>query len=214
MGKLFAAPSPSGFAFFPEQQPQFAPWPSRDSRGSWDARSTRRAEFALEAVGRALLAVNKAGDILWATTKAEAELSLACKDYGEAAKLPPEVAGWVRQLAGSPPVTAGAAMIAEASALKFTWLGAAGTDEHLLVLRSARAGDEKTLLKERHALTLREAEVLLWLAKGKSNRDIGEILELSPRTINKHLEQIYAKLGVENRTAAAAMALTSLSEAR
>ena len=56
----------------------------------------------------------------------------------------------------------------------------------------------------------RESEVLLWIARGKSNRDVAEILSLSPRTVNKHLEQIYAKLGVENRTAAAALAMRTL----
>jgi DNA-binding CsgD family transcriptional regulator len=55
-----------------------------------------------------------------------------------------------------------------------------------------------------------EAEVLLWIARGKSNRDIAEILELSPRTVNKHLEQIYAKLGVENRASAAALAVRTI----
>jgi DNA-binding CsgD family transcriptional regulator len=42
-------------------------------------------------------------------------------------------------------------------------------------------------LRARFGLTARESEVLLWVARGKSNRDIGEILELSPRTVNKHL---------------------------
>ncbi|MFN3986632.1 MAG: DNA-binding response regulator [Rhodocyclaceae bacterium] len=51
-------------------------------------------------------------------------------------------------------------------------------------------------------LTVRELDVLEWVAKGKTNRDIGEILGMSPRTVNKHLEHIYEKLGVENRTAA------------
>ncbi len=52
-------------------------------------------------------------------------------------------------------------------------------------------------------LTQREAEVILWVVKGKTNRDIGLILSMSPRTVNKHLEHIYIKLGVETRTAAA-----------
>jgi DNA-binding NarL/FixJ family response regulator len=54
-------------------------------------------------------------------------------------------------------------------------------------------------------LTPRETEVLAWLSKGKTNRDIGQILGLSPRTVNKHLEHIFQKLGVETRTAAAAL---------
>lgn len=56
------------------------------------------------------------------------------------------------------------------------------------------------------SLTAREAEVLLWVARGKTNRDIAEILGMSPRTVNKHLEHVFEKLGVETRTAAAAAA--------
>jgi len=52
------------------------------------------------------------------------------------------------------------------------------------------------------ALTARERQVLQWVAAGKTNRDIGAILGARPRTIEKHLERIYEKLGVENRTAA------------
>jgi DNA-binding CsgD family transcriptional regulator len=51
-------------------------------------------------------------------------------------------------------------------------------------------------------LTAREREVLHWLAGGKTDRDIGEILGISPRTVHKHLQRIYEKLGVETRTAA------------
>ena len=56
-----------------------------------------------------------------------------------------------------------------------------------------------------------EAEVLLGISRGKPNRDIGEILNISPRTVNKHLEQIFVKLGVENRAAAAAAAVRTLT---
>jgi len=56
-------------------------------------------------------------------------------------------------------------------------------------------------------LTLREAEVLYWVVKGKTNRDIGDILGSSPATVKKHLEHVYEKLGVETRTAAANLAM-------
>ena len=59
-------------------------------------------------------------------------------------------------------------------------------------------------------MTSREAEVLLWLSRGKSNRDIADILGLSPRTVNKHLEQMFEKLGVENRASATALAVRIL----
>jgi DNA-binding CsgD family transcriptional regulator len=60
-------------------------------------------------------------------------------------------------------------------------------------------------------LTSREREVLRWLARGKSNAEIGAILGISSATVGKHLEHIYPKLGVENRTAAASFA-TGLEE--
>ncbi len=52
--------------------------------------------------------------------------------------------------------------------------------------------------------------MLFWISNGKANRDIGDILGLSPRTVNKHLELVYQKLGVESRAAAAILALRAL----
>jgi DNA-binding CsgD family transcriptional regulator len=58
-------------------------------------------------------------------------------------------------------------------------------------------------------LTVREREVLRWLAAGKADRDIAALMDCSPRTVQKHLERIYVKLGVENRTAAVMRTLGS-----
>ena len=76
----------------------------------------------------------------------------------------------------------------------------------LLEQRSDSAGTPSRLAQA--ALTPREAEVLSWLAKGKTNRDIGDILGMSHRTVNKHLEHVFEKLGVETRAAAAALAIS------
>jgi DNA-binding NarL/FixJ family response regulator len=81
-----------------------------------------------------------------------------------------------------------------------------------LIRRATEAAPTANELRRDFKLTSREAEVLSWLSKGKTNRDIAQILGLSPRTIDKHLEQIYTKLGVENRTAAAAMAVKTSQE--
>lgn len=59
-------------------------------------------------------------------------------------------------------------------------------------------------------LTPREAEVLFWVAQGKSNPEIATILGIGLTTVKKHLEATFAKLGVENRTSAAALALERL----
>src|ERR1700710_3334434 len=56
-------------------------------------------------------------------------------------------------------------------------------------------------------LTEREAEVLFWLAQGKANSDLRILLNVQLTTVKKHLVKIFQKLGVENRTAAAAVAL-------
>jgi DNA-binding CsgD family transcriptional regulator len=55
-------------------------------------------------------------------------------------------------------------------------------------------------------LTKREAEVLLWVSQGKTNPEIATILEIKPKTITKHLERVFQKLGVETRTSAANVA--------
>jgi DNA-binding CsgD family transcriptional regulator len=66
-----------------------------------------------------------------------------------------------------------------------------------------RSADAFTSLR----LTPREAEVLFWISQGKSNHDIGVIVGAKTATIRKHVEHIFAKLNVENRTAAAVTAL-------
>jgi DNA-binding CsgD family transcriptional regulator len=76
-------------------------------------------------------------------------------------------------------------------------------DRRLVV---GRTGDA-LILEERVAevpLTAREREVLAWVARGKTNGEIAELLWLAPSTVRKHLENVYGKLGVSTRTAAAA----------
>jgi DNA-binding CsgD family transcriptional regulator len=58
-----------------------------------------------------------------------------------------------------------------------------------------------------YGLTYREEDVLYWVAQGKTNAETAMILHIAPGTVKIHLERIYEKLGVENRTAAAALAL-------
>ncbi len=83
-------------------------------------------------------------------------------------------------------------------------------NEFLLKIQSPNAQIDPAQLEQALHITHREAEVLLWIAHGKTNREIADILEMSPRTVNKHLEQIYPKIGIDNRTAAASIAIQSL----
>jgi DNA-binding CsgD family transcriptional regulator len=128
--------------------------------------------------------------------------------------LPPDVQRWLGERAGdaSPaPDTVELKSDQGRVRLRLSFVGQIGPDEILLRLMEGEVGTEAELLKRKLMLTQREAEVVLWIARGKANRDIAEILSLSPRTVNKHLEQIFSKLGVENRTAAAAIAVRALS---
>lgn len=163
-----------------------------------NARANLSAQAALDAAGRHLVALDADGRIVWATPQAARLIdSLGIANAIEAVAAdddgPLEVA-----TPDAPPV-----LLAP--------LGIAGPGERLYRLARSEAGDAD-LLRARFGLTGREAEVLLWIGRGKTNRDIGEILGLSPRTVNKHLEQIYSKLGVENRASAALKAAGALRE--
>jgi DNA-binding CsgD family transcriptional regulator len=80
--------------------------------------------------------------------------------------------------------------------------------ENLLLLEETPITEPAPVHMANYNLTPREADVLTWVAQGKTNRDVGDILGMSPRTVNKHLEHIYVKLGVETRSAAAAFLMS------
>lgn len=88
----------------------------------------------------------------------------------------------------------------------------AGAADWLIVMRETSEDAVVEAMSLSFKLTGREAEVLYWVVKGKINRDIGDILGASPATVKKHLERVYAKLGVETRTAAAGMAMNRIRQ--
>ena len=91
-------------------------------------------------------------------------------------------------------------------------LTVANTSEEQWVVVLREHSDEAQIesLGKVFQLTKRESEVLYWTVKGKTNKDVGEILGTSPRTINKHLEHVFQKLGVETRTAAASLVASKI----
>ncbi len=174
-----------------------------------NARMLAQAAHAIDAVSHAAVSLRGDGMPLWQTRQAGEWLAKYFP--GEAAppgELPAAVREWLRQaMATEAP--------AESSSLSVP------QDAHCLQLSLSRRGHELLLLLEErpaeaaaaldhYQLTPRETDVLCWVAKGKTNRDIGEILGMSPRTVNKHLEHIFVKLGVETRAAAAALAVGKL----
>src|SRR5262245_29000357 len=180
-----------------------------------NARMAHSARAALDVSGRVLLAASQCGRILWYTRQAGRLLGgVFGKTDVDGLVLPADVQTWLLQQAptgsasASPPIALGRGDAPKR--LQLQYIGQITADEILLRLVEADTDSDEFVLRRKLALTQREAEVLLWIARGKSNRDIGAILDLSPRTVNKHLEQIYNKLGVENRTSAAALAVRTI----
>jgi DNA-binding NarL/FixJ family response regulator len=175
-----------------------------------NARMTQSAQTALDVSGRFLMAVSNQGRIMWATPQAQKLLSDNLPTGpGDELVLPEPMLQWLGQAQNG---KAGAKTPAPAcfpnnDTLRLQYMGKLGPNEFLLRLaKDSGAGTPQEFSKDL-GLTSREGEVLSWLSKGKTNRDIAQILGLSPRTVDKHLEQIYSKLGVENRTAAVTIAV-------
>ena len=171
-----------------------------------NARTANSARAALDASGRHLMAVDAGGRVLWLTPQAEAAFN-AAGDRG-LLTLPAPIRDWLTACSAGDVTRrrAGATLaLPGATPVQMSYVGRIGADEFLLRLSLADVDELPAHLLKRFRLTGREREVLSWIVKGKSNRDVAEILQLSSRTIDKHLEKVYTKLGVENRTAATAL---------
>ena len=173
-----------------------------------NARRAESAQMALDVSGRHLLAVDPAGEVLWCTPQAAKLLGTATPGTeSQQHTLPADVRAWLSTLTKQGSSRPFSGPLGKTTSL-ISYVGTIGPDEILLRLELGQSDED--VLREKLSLTLREAEVLAWIARGKSSRDIGEILSLSPRTVDKHLEQIYAKLGVESRSAAATLAVRTI----
>lgn len=170
-----------------------------------NSRKTRSARVALDEVGQSALACDINGRIVWSTDYARALLVSAHSDgEGLSLQLPSTIKSW---LCNGPQRNDAIKLQGAEKTLHLKFLGRSSPGEYLLKLHDSNEEIARAALKQHFDLTQREVEVLLWLSRGKTNREIAQILSLSPRTINKHLEPVYRKLGVQNRTAAATICL-------
>ncbi|MDD2811367.1 response regulator transcription factor [Rhodoferax sp.] len=182
------------------------------------AREKRQARNALDAFGYASITVRVAdGRLMWQTPLAR---DLLQKYYGtDAPTTPIPVLQWLRRH-----VTLGVIGIEpprlslEQGSTRLTFrlhqqIGDAdGGGDWLIIMQEVSDQSVIEAIALSFKLTPKEAEVLYWVVKGKTNRDIGDILGSSPMTVKKHLERIFAKLGVENRTAAASMVMRCIRQ--
>lgn len=182
------------------------------------AREKRQARNALDAFGYASITVRVSdGKLMWQTPLAR-ELLLRYYET-EAPKTPEPVVQWLRrhvvELVAQiePPRLS---IERGPKRLSFRLHQKTGDSEGggdwLIIMQEASDHSVIEAMALNFKLTPREAEVLYWVVKGKINRDIGDILGSSPMTVKKHLERIFAKLGVETRTAAAGMAMSRIRQ--
>jgi DNA-binding response OmpR family regulator/DNA-binding CsgD family transcriptional regulator len=185
------------------------------------AREQRLARNALDAFGHASLVIRLVdGRILWQTALARQLLADADALAGvEVRRAPIALLAWLQREAtrllavqadpSQPPLPQAPSQDLEVGArrLRCTLQESTGEGEWLVVLREADDSGVVDALVLAFKLTRREAEVLVWLAKGKTNRDIGDILGSTAATVKKHLERVYEKLGVETRNAAVSVAI-------
>jgi len=188
------------------------------------AQQAGQARNALDAFGYASITVRLErqgqGKLTWQTPLAR-DLLLAY--YGTSAPQVPEpLLLWLRkQVLNIVPQVEPARLLIEMGKRRLSFRlhqrtddghdeAGAGAGDWLIVMRETSEDAIVEAMSLSFKLTAREAEVLYWVIKGKINRDIADILGASPATVKKHLERVYAKLGVETRTAAAGMAMNRI----
>jgi DNA-binding NarL/FixJ family response regulator len=165
-----------------------------------NARVARMAQEAVDIAGMGTVLLDYQGRVAWRSPQATQWLDEAfgADDGGKE-----RAAQWLLQVLRDGMAAAGSVRSGRLVARN---LGQGSLGETMLLLNLTPQDELAPQRLRDIALTPRETEVLSWLAKGKTNRDIADILGMSPRTVNKHLEHIFEKLGVETRSAATALA--------
>jgi DNA-binding CsgD family transcriptional regulator len=188
----------------------------RDGRAVALETRLRQALHALDHLGDrgpAVVLLTRGGRVRYATRGAVGLLRDFFGPRGDGGALPAPLGSWLAreraalaQAAGPPPTGPPLVREGPAGRLAATLVPGATRDEDALLLDLCGPPVSGAALA-RLGLSRREVEVLGWVTCGKTNREIAELLFVSPRTVQKHLEHVFAKLGVSRRAAAAARAL-------
>lgn len=166
-----------------------------------NAQQNKISKQALESTGQHLAAIDQTGQVTWTTAQANTYIrSLKNKDLQT-------VSDWLTDAQPDDILE----LLQDDNNLTLTYLTRQKDRTHLIKFKAADLKLEKQTLKLKLKITRREADVLYWVTQGKTDWEISIILSISERTVNKHLEQIYRKLGVNNRTSATAIAIQALN---
>ena len=163
----------------------------------------------LDSAGKVTLAVDSNGSIVWSTPEALSRLEeKGINKISLISEFPLKIKKWLQSVKEGD-ITS---IKIKESTIDLKYDGKKENNYLINIVKEKSKIDEKEVLAKAFNLTQREAEVLYWVAQGKSNKDLALILDISPRTANKHLESIFEKMYVENRTSAANMAIKELSK--
>lgn len=183
------------------------------------ARNIQRAENALNDSPYSAMAVTAAGRITWLPAAGSRwlcdflQLPALPKDIKPGSLLPAPIQAWVKTQVGVSENGESSVFESRRSGTYFSirLTPCLNTDEYLLLMEKRTGQWNLDSVKNSLGLTFREAEILMWISRGKTNKEVGLILSSSPRTINKHLEHIFEKLGVVTRAAAVSIAMQRTS---
>jgi DNA-binding response OmpR family regulator/DNA-binding CsgD family transcriptional regulator len=173
-----------------------------------------QARSALDAFGQAAIAITpQDGKVVWQSPLARQWMQRYFYESGlhSVDATPEPILNWLQNMQQTALATTQALNIIKGSSRLTLSLADDSSEEQWIILLSEESDEAQIhALTTTFGLTKRESEVLYWAIKGKTNRDIGDILGTSPRTVNKHLEHVFTKLGVETRTAAASYVASKL----
>jgi DNA-binding NarL/FixJ family response regulator len=163
----------------------------------------------LDATGRLMMATDMEGHFLWCTPLAEQAIQSVAPGWSkEEGALPPVLRPTVDRLLSQRELSGASVKLEQPQAtLELVLIAQYRENEVLIRLNKVNPEADATKLRLSLDLTQREAEVLLWVSYGKPNRVISDIMSISSRTVDKHLERVFEKMGIETRSAAAAIAI-------
>lgn len=178
------------------------------------AKLMNQARSALDAFGQAAIAITQNdGKVVWQSPLARQWMQRYFYENGlhSVDATPEPILNWLQNMQQTSLANTQALNIIKGSSRLTLSLADDSSDEQWIILLNEESDEAQIqALTTTFGLTKRESEVLYWAIKGKTNRDIGDILGTSPRTVNKHLEHVFTKLGVETRTAAASYVASKL----
>jgi DNA-binding CsgD family transcriptional regulator len=170
----------------------------------------RQLSQAIDELGSVILAPS--GRVLMISPRALQLLSQYFPDiswFGE--QLPDPLQSWVTEQIQQPlPVRQPLRIERSGQSLRIRLLGNADAEQFLLVLEESDHQNLSAELLQPVGLTRRESEVLIQVAQGKTDAEIALVLDISKKTVNKHLENLFKKLNVNTRAAAVTKSLELL----